>query len=138
VPKRILVVDDSPTIRSVIKLHLGGGPGGEAGFEIIEAPEADRAQRLLRLMPVDLVIVDINMPGTDGIAFTRRLRLDPQPSIRGLPVILMTGDDSPEARQKALDAGASEFVQKPVSGASLLEAVGKLLAVRPPAEGLIK
>ncbi len=122
-PKRILVVDDSPTIRNVIKLYLGAGDERE----IIEAADAERALRLVRLMPVDLVIADVNMPGLDGLEMTRRLRADPQPSIRSLPIILMTAEEGDTMRARAAGVGADEFVKKPVSSASLLGAVSRLL-----------
>lgn len=121
-PKRVLIVDDSPIIRNVIKLYLPSD-----SYEIVEAADADRALRVIRLMPVDLVIADVNMPGTDGLTFVRKLREDPMPSLRSLPVILMTGDDSGDIRERAAAAGANAFARKPVSSASLLEAVGKLI-----------
>src|SRR5690348_13072976 len=85
--KTILVMDDSSTIREVLKVYLAS-----ERYEVVEAENADRGLNLVRLLPVDLVIADIKMPGMDGLVFVRRLRQEKNPRVRGLPVILLTGE----------------------------------------------
>jgi two-component system chemotaxis response regulator CheY len=75
----------------------------------------------------DIVIADINMPGLDGWSFLARLRADARPEIRTLPVVLLTSDKSQDVRSRALKAGASGFVRKPVSGSDLQQALQRLL-----------
>lgn len=129
-PQTILLVDDSPTIRSIIKVYLMGRQ-----FEFVEADEGQRALQLVRLVPVNLVIADIKMPGMDGLTFVKKLRTDERPHLRKMPVILLTGDKSEETRQKGLEVGANAFIQKPISSAGLIEAVNKILPPEAPAEG---
>jgi two-component system chemotaxis response regulator CheY len=118
----ILLVEDSPTIRNIIKVYLMGGQ-----YEFVEADGGARGLQLARLMPLDLVIADINMPGMDGITFLRELRADEQARVRNLPVILLTGEKSEELKAKGLKAGANDFIRKPVSSAGLVEIVNKHL-----------
>jgi two-component system chemotaxis response regulator CheY len=121
-PQTILIIDDSPTIRNIIKVYLMGSQ-----FEFVEADGGERALQLARLMPIHLVIADINMPGMDGLTFVRNLRNDERAEVRSLPVILLTGEKSEQLRTQGLKAGANEFIRKPVSSAGLIEAVNRLL-----------
>jgi two-component system chemotaxis response regulator CheY len=93
----------------------------------LEAEEAERAWQVCWLMPVDLVIADVNMPGTNGIGFVRQLRSADRPNLKQLPVILLTGDKSEELQNEGLRAGASAFVHKPISNTALVALVEKLL-----------
>lgn len=124
----ILLVDDSPTVRNILKIYL---MNLKMGF--LEAEDAARALQLLRLVPVKLVIADINMPGMDGISFVRELRASPAPHLRNLPVILLTAEKGSDLRQRGVEAGANAFIQKPVSHHDLFETVVKLLPPNPPA-----
>src|SRR4051794_14230328 len=113
-PGTVLIVDDSPTIRGFAKLFLR-----KMQLDVEEAEEGMAALEMVRADPPDLVIVDINMPGMDGLAFTREVRGDARPEIAKLPIILLTGDRSEEIRQKCRDAGATDFLEKPISGGEL-------------------
>ena len=118
----ILLVDDSATVRSLVKVFLMGHD-----FEYVEAAGGEHALEILRTRVPDLVIVDLNMPGLDGLSFLKRLRLDARQKIRSLPIVLFTSDKSADVRERALQAGASEFVRKPVSSSELQEALRRLL-----------
>jgi two-component system, chemotaxis family, chemotaxis protein CheY len=124
----ILIVDDSPTIRQILKTYLTG-----RSFEFVEADNGERALQLAKLMPVELVIADVRMPGMDGLELTRAIRGSETPRVRELPVILLTGDKSEEMKAEGLAAGATAFVQKPVSSENLKRIVNELLPQRPTA-----
>jgi two-component system chemotaxis response regulator CheY len=121
--KTILVVDDSPIIRGVIRVYLEG-----RSLELLEAEDGERAWRLVRMLPVDLVIADLNMPVCDGIAFTERVREAADARLRALPVLLLTGDGSGAAESRGRAAGASGFLAKPVSAETLVAELERLLA----------
>ena len=118
--RTVLIVDDSPTIRGFAKIFLK-----PLVVDVVEAEEGTQALEIVRGGNVTLAIVDINMPGMDGLTFTRELRADP--TFAALPVILLTGDRSEETRQKGLDAGATDFIEKPIKGAELQAMVKKYI-----------
>lgn len=119
----ILVVDDSPTVRNIIKIYLMN-----LRLSILEAEDATRALQLLRLVPVSVVIADINMPGMDGITFVKEIRASKEAQLRGIPVILLTAEKGGDLRQRGAEAGANAFIQKPVSHHELTETVRQFLS----------
>lgn len=123
----ILVVDDSPTVRNIIKIYLMN-----LRLSIIEAEDASRALQLLNVVPVSVVIADINMPGMDGITFVKEVRASQKPNVRGIPVILLTAEKGGDLRQRGADAGANAFIQKPVSHSDLTETVRQFLPQATP------
>lgn len=125
--KGILLVDDSSTVINIIKVYLMG-----LDYQFFEAENGERALLLSRLVPVDLVIADIRMPKMDGIELTRALRSDVDERIRKLPVILLTGEKQGGLEQEALEAGASAFLQKPISRVHLVEAIHRFLGSKKP------
>jgi two-component system chemotaxis response regulator CheY len=122
VPKTVLVVDDSPTIRGFCRLSLR-----PLSIEIAEAEEGAQALETVRRAPPALVIVDVNMPGMDGISFVRALRADGDPAVRAVPVLLLTGDRDATMRARGLEAGANEFVEKPIKPPALQQTVRRYL-----------
>lgn len=118
----ILLVDDSKTMREVLKVYLMG-----RDFEFLDAEDAERALRVLRLVPVSLVIVDLKMPKMDGLAFLKNLRASDLPALRRVPVIMVTGEKSSEYQSRAMAAGANAFLQKPLDSRRATEAVDRLL-----------
>lgn len=124
-PVTILVVDDSPTLRGIVKIYLR-----PLQVEVMEADGGERALQLARLAVPTLIIADINMPGMDGLAFLQQLRADGRAEVRKIPVVFLTGDRSSELRERAAAAGADDFLEKPVKSAPLQEAVRRLLERR--------
>jgi CheY-like chemotaxis protein len=120
VARTVLIVDDSATIRAFAKIFLKS-----LGVELMEAEDGVRALEVLRKTPADLCVVDVDMPNMDGFTFTRELRKDSQ--LSKVPVILLTGDRTPEVREKGREAGANDLVQKPIKGPELQEMVKKYL-----------
>jgi two-component system chemotaxis response regulator CheY len=127
VSDNILVVDDSPTVRNIIKIYLMN-----LRLSILEAEDATRALQLLRLVPVSVVIADIHMPGMDGITFVKELRASKEAQLRGIPVILLTAEKGGDLRRRGAEAGANAFIQKPVTHHDLTETVRPFLPLAAP------
>jgi two-component system chemotaxis response regulator CheY len=122
VPHQVLLIDDSLTMRQVLKVYLMGGK-----YEFIEADNAMRALDLLRVMRIDLVIADVNMPRVDGIEFVERVRASERPHVASVPIILVTGDRSKEMLARIANAKANAYLTKPLEAERLLELMEGLL-----------
>lgn len=109
-PALILVVDDEPQIRRVLKTSLAAG-----GYTMVEARTAEEGLEKLRQEPPDLVILDINMPGIGGLEGCREIR-----EISDVPIIMLSVRGSEKDKVRALDAGADDYVVKPFSSQELL------------------
>lgn len=116
----ILVAEDNDFVRLQIVKYLQ-----EAGHTILEATDGDAALKIVQEQDVDITIVDVRMEPVDGFEFIR--------SIRGMdlkiPVILVTGDDSPDILEKSGDWGVSAVLIKPVQKERLVKAVERSLAM---------
>ena len=121
-PRTVLIVDDSPTIRGFARIVLK-----PLQIEVKEAEDGEQALAMVRASPPALAIVDVNMPGMDGLAFTREIRGDARAEIANLPVVLLTGDRTAEVRERCRAAGASDFLGKPLKGPELQELVKRFL-----------
>jgi diguanylate cyclase (GGDEF)-like protein len=106
VSERILVVDDEVDIARVLELNLSS-----EGFEVLIAHDAKAALHLAQSFRPDLVLLDINMPGTDGLAVTRALRSDALTA--STSIILLTAKASMDDRLIGLAAGADDYITKP-------------------------
>ncbi|MGB6193541.1 MAG: response regulator transcription factor [Terracidiphilus sp.] len=103
---RVLIVDDESAIRRAIRPPLA-----ELGFQVSEASRGEEALQFLHSTPVDVVLLDVNMPGIGGIETLRRIRaLAPR-----LPVLMVTVRDGEEEKVEALELGADDYVTKPFS-----------------------
>jgi two-component system, CAI-1 autoinducer sensor kinase/phosphatase CqsS len=114
VGKTILVVEDSAFNRAIVKARLA-----EWGMQVIEAEHGHKALRLLEggARPV-VILMDVEMPGLDGLAATRLLR-GMSGAVKNTPVLALTGHSSPERREAARAAGMDGFVTKPLDPAAL-------------------
>lgn len=119
----VMVVDDDELIAKLVLRTLDA-----EAYEVVSATESALALRLLRRMRPDVILMDIRMPGTDGVELTRQLKATPQ--LRDVPVIMLTGDARRETVALSLEAGAEEFVVKPFSRESLRSKVARVLAHR--------
>jgi two-component system chemotaxis sensor kinase CheA len=118
---RLLVVDDALTARTAAQMVLTS-----AGYEVQVAVDGDAAWRLLQEHHFDLVVSDVEMPGLDGFALTRRIRADER--LRHLPVILVTRRHTAEDIAAGAAAGADEYVVKgALEQEKLLTALKRLL-----------
>lgn len=118
---RVLIVDDSPTIRNIIKIYLM-----TLKLEIHEADSGTRALELCRLTPPNLVISDVNMPGMTGVELVTALRAG-EGGPTDVPILLLTSETEAGLEERALRAGATEFIRKPVAAKPLIDAVRKHL-----------
>ena len=113
----VLVVDDEPTLREVVVRYLE-----RAGYRALEAGDGEEAEVLLRNQPPDLVILDLMLPGTDGLELCRRIRED-----SALPVIMLTARGEEADRIVGLELGADDYVTKPFSPRELVARVRTVL-----------
>ncbi|WP_375770076.1 response regulator [Archangium gephyra] len=130
--RTVLIVDDSDTIRHILKVYLT-----KLKLEFLDADRADRGLRLLGSNPVDLVIADFNMPGMSGLDFVRQVRADTRPEVSRVPLLMLSGGKAPDLEQRALQAGVSEFVRKPISSAALSAVVRRHLSLPEDVDGLV-
>jgi len=107
-PPIVLVADDDPAIRLQVRFTLEN-----AGLTVIEAGGGGETVALFRKHPPDLVLLDVVMPGMDGFATCRALRA--LPGGTHTPVVMVTGLDDPETIVQAFEAGATDFIGKPIN-----------------------
>lgn len=110
---QVLVVEDEPGIRSLVRLMLGS-----AGYRVVEAGTAERADVEARTHRPDLLIVDLGLPDGDGLDVIRRVR-----RWSPVPIIVLSARTMEEQKVAALDAGADDFVTKPFGAPEVLARV---------------
>ena len=120
--KKILIVDDSSTMRKIVTRSLR--QAGLEADEILEAADGQEALDLLSGNPVDLILSDINMPNMDGIEFLRQKAA--MPGIKDIPVVMITTEAVPEIVQQVLDLGAKGSIKKPFTPDQIMETIGPL------------
>jgi two-component system KDP operon response regulator KdpE len=113
----ILVVDDEPQIRRVLRTTLTA-----EGYTIAEASDGTEALEKVRTIKPDLILLDMNMPGLDGLQTCREIRSDSE-----VPIIVLTVRSAEKDKVRALDAGADDYVVKPFGIQELLARVRALL-----------
>ena len=117
--KRILYVEDNPQNHRLVRKILTA-----KGYAIIEAVDGPSGlQTALHECP-DLILMDINLPGIDGLEVTRQLR---QSAIKTTPIIALTANAMRGDREKMIESGCSEYLQKPVSSSTLIEMVQRFI-----------
>jgi DNA-binding response OmpR family regulator len=114
---RVLIVDDEPKIVRLVSDYLGA-----AGFEVLSAGSGEEALMRVRTERPDLVVLDLGLPGLDGLDVTRTLRRDGE-----LPVIMLTARDDETDRIIGLELGADDYVTKPFSPRELVARVRAVL-----------
>jgi two-component system chemotaxis response regulator CheY len=116
----ILTVDDSPSIRQMIKVVLEPG-----GHTVVEAGDGAQGLEKAKVAKPDLVITDLNMPVMNGLELIKALR--GQPSLLGLPIVFLTTESNDAIKQQAKSAGATGWITKPFKPDQLLAVVSKLV-----------
>jgi signal transduction histidine kinase len=128
-PARILIVDDSAPTRALLREILGALP-----CEPLEAGDGEQALALALTHPPDLILLDIGLPRTDGIATCRALKA--RPATRAIPVVFLTGRDDEPGILEAFQAGGADYVVKPFEPRILLARVRTHLALASLSRGL--
>jgi two-component system response regulator ResD len=113
----VLVVDDEPLVRDVLIRYLQ-----REGFDTLEAGDGDTARTLVATEDLQLVVLDLMLPGTDGLSLCRWIR-----SQGDLPVIMLTARGEPDDRIVGLEVGADDYVSKPFSARELVMRVKAVL-----------
>jgi putative two-component system response regulator len=119
----ILVVDDQPQNIELLEAYLV-----PQNYEVVTAASGEKALEKLSGNPIDLILLDVMMPGMDGFEVTRRIRQDDQHRL--LPIILVTALRDMEDRVKGIEAGCDDFISKPFDKMELLARVRSLLKVK--------
>jgi CheY-like chemotaxis protein len=120
VAARILIVDDNP-----VNLRLAAEVLELGGYAVAKAIDAEQAQEMLRGQPPDLILMDIALPGMDGLALTRKLKADER--LKHIPVVALTAFAMKGDEQKALAAGCEGYVTKPIDTRDLPRRVAEIL-----------
>ena len=119
----ILIVDDQPKNIELLEAYLV-----PQGYDIVTAASGEEALAKLSGNPVDLILLDVMMPGMDGFEVTRRVRQDEKH--RQLPIVLVTALRETEDRVKGIEAGCDDFISKPLDKMEILARVRSLLKVK--------
>lgn len=122
-PARILVVDDQPTIAGLMSQLLT-----MSGYDVVTAADANQGEAEVRRQAPDLILSDVRMPGKSGYEFCRDLKSDP--ATRLIPVVLITGLTDSSDKVRGIEAGADDFLNKPVLAEELKARVKSLLRVK--------
>lgn len=123
---KILVVDDEPQVRRVMKATLTA-----EGYTITEASSGGEALEMFRAIPPDIILLDLNMPGMDGLEACRQIR-----ESSDVPIIMLTVRNAERDKVQALDAGADDYVVKPFGMQELLARIRAALRRKLPQDKL--
>jgi two-component system phosphate regulon response regulator OmpR len=123
-PTHLLIVDDDERIRELLKRYLI-----KQGFMVTAARDAAQARRLLAGLAFDLIVLDVMMPGEDGVSLTKWLRTETQ-----MPVILLTARGEAQDRIAGFEAGADDYMPKPFEPRELVLRINAILRRAPKPE----
>ncbi len=126
---RVLIVEDEPDISDLLAFHLG-----REGYQVVRSRNGADALQQVRARPPDLVLLDLMLPGMDGLEVCRRLRRDP--STAALPIVMLTAKGEEIERVLGLELGADDYIVKPFSPKEVVARVRAVLRrSRAPADG---
>lgn len=118
--ERILVVDDNPTNLKLVSDLLEW-----SGYQISKAMDAEQAMETIERLPPDLILMDIALPGMDGLTLTRKLKADD--ATKHIRVVALTAFAMKGDEQKAFDAGCDGYISKPIGTRALPDQVARYL-----------
>jgi DNA-binding response OmpR family regulator len=113
----VVIVEDDPSIADLVELYLR-----QAGYRVLQAPTGERGLELVQTHQPDLVVLDIGLPGIDGLEVCRRLR-----ATTSVPVLFLTARDGEVDRIVGLELGADDYVTKPFSPREIVARVRAIL-----------
>ncbi len=117
---RILVVDDEADIRELVRWNLAS-----EGYEVLDCESGEQALSLARSRDPDLIVLDLMLPGMDGLEVCRRLKADPKTG--RIPVVMLTAKGEESDIVTGLEVGADDYIAKPFSGKVLVARVRRLV-----------
>jgi two-component system phosphate regulon response regulator OmpR len=123
-PPHILVVDDDTRIRNLLKKYLS-----DNGYMVTTAADAAEARRQMTALQFDLLVVDVMMPGEDGLSLTRGIR-----AASTVPILMLTAMGESADRIHGLELGVDDYVAKPFEPKELVLRIGSILRRAPPVE----
>lgn len=118
--RRVLIVEDEPPVRELLRLHLE-----LSGFQIEEIAEGRGALRRARETPFDLLILDVMLPGLDGVSLCRAIRAEGPNT--ATPILMVTARDAESDKVIGLESGADDYLAKPFGIRELLARVGAIM-----------
>lgn len=118
----ILIVEDEATIREVLRRYLE-----REGFRVLEARDGYEALDHLTTSTPDLILLDLMLPGVDGLTITRNLRQGASPERQNIPIIMLTAKGETSDRIRGLDIGADDYIPKPFSPSEVVSRVNAVL-----------
>lgn len=119
-PKTVLSVDDSPSIRQMMAFALE-----PRGYTVVQAADGREGLSQMGAHKIDLVVTDLNMPVMNGIEMTRAIRADPR--FDGVPVVLLTTEGQKQKMIEAKSAGAAGWIVKPFDEQKICSIVAKMI-----------
>ena len=119
--QRILIVEDSPTMRQLLVFALRR----LKNVEIVESPDGMDGLRKVSSDHFDIALIDINMPVMDGLKLIRLMRSEE--TLKDIPIIVITTEGASEDRERALELGANEYLTKPIQANRVLSVVRGLM-----------
>lgn len=120
--KNILVVDDNQDVRDLVIHFLNAD-----GYHVFSAADGENALAILKANKVDLVLLDVMMPGKSGLEVLTEIRTGPHKAIREVPVMMITAKSSTDDIDQALALGANSYIVKPFRGTTVKEKVRSIL-----------
>ena len=127
-PARILIVEDEPAIRNLITVNLS-----HAGFEPVEAADANEARREIDSVLPDLILLDWMLPDVSGVELARKLRADDR--TRGVAILMLTARAEESDTLQGFEAGVDDYLSKPFSPRELIARIRALLRRSAPEVG---
>jgi CheY-like chemotaxis protein len=124
----VLVVDDTVDNLVIISLHLQ-----QSGYRVVTATNGEEAIRVAALTNPDLILMDLSMPGLDGLGATRKIR--EHPTLRPVPVVAVTAFNTEGFKRAAHDAGIDGYITKPIDFERLNDLIRSLLPVKKTDDG---
>ncbi len=118
--KSILVIEDNPLNMKLVRVLLNVD-----GYDVLEATDAEKGISLARQRKPDLILMDVQLPGMDGLCATRAIKKDPE--LRDIPVVAITSFAMPGDEEKARDAGCTGYLSKPINTRTFLEQVARYM-----------
>lgn len=120
--KKILVVDDSSTMRMLVKMSLKSFKG----YEVLEANDGVSAIESCSNVNFDLIITDLNMPEMNGFDFIKYIKKNP--NYKDIPIIVLTTEGRDDDKNQAMELGATEYIVKPFQPNQIIQLVKKFLS----------